>query len=465
MAVNYQLDVINPFQAALQGYGAGAQILQQERTAERQVQQDAQQSQLFQAQMQEAQLRAQQARQAMANAERAQAASAKAFEAVQKGEYSSELIAETLTANPELGKFLQTERDRLNTESRQNIANQNLQVATALENNQIEIAKQLYEKRAVAFENAGDPEGAAAERAMAQQLNTPDGVDVVKTIAYMTAGSLLDSKDFDQSYKNIQAMKGEQETEAVRTARTYALTFGPPGSPEYMNAFRTKLLPPPAPGTVVNVGPTGKSLTPGQEAVDKKFGDIYAEWVTGGGADAAKQISQLNEAIATLESNKEITGPLVGLLPDGVAAFAAPELLALKESIQEVVQRNLRAVLGSQFTAPEAQQLISRAFNPSLGVPENTKRVRRLLEQMERANKATQGSIDYFQKNGTLQGYDYKFPTKAEFEAAASGKGPAPAATINFGGMDDRTLTQQDIAKLTREQRAALTAELDKRGL
>jgi hypothetical protein len=207
MAVNYQMDVINPFQAALQGYGAGAQILQQERTAERQVQQDAQQGQLFQAQMQEAQLRAQQARQAMANAERVQAVSAKAYEAVQNGEFSSELIAETLGASPELGKFLQTERDRLNTESRRIIANQNLEVATALENNQIEIAQQLYEKRAVAAENSGDPEGAAAERAMAKQLDTPDGVDVVKTIAYMSAGSLMDTKDFDQAYKNIQAIK------------------------------------------------------------------------------------------------------------------------------------------------------------------------------------------------------------------------------------------------------------------
>jgi hypothetical protein len=208
MAVNYQLDVINPFQAALQGYGAGAQMLQQERTAERQVQQDAQQSQLFQAQMQEAQLRAQQAQREMANAERVQAVSAKAYEAVQNGEFSSELIAETLGASPELGKFLQTERDRLNTESRQNIANQNLQVATALETGQIEIAKQLYEKRAVAAENSGDPEGAAAERAMAKQLDTPDGVDVVKTIAYMTAGSLFpDPKDFDQAYKNIQTIK------------------------------------------------------------------------------------------------------------------------------------------------------------------------------------------------------------------------------------------------------------------
>ena len=69
MAVNYQMDVIDPFQAALKGYGAGAQMLQQERTAERQVRQDEQQGQLFQAQMQEAQLRAQKAQAEMADAE------------------------------------------------------------------------------------------------------------------------------------------------------------------------------------------------------------------------------------------------------------------------------------------------------------------------------------------------------------------------------------------------------------
>jgi len=69
MPVNYQMDVINPFEAALKGYGAGAQMLQQERQDVRQVQQDAQQSQLFQAQMQEAQLKAQKTRAEMADAE------------------------------------------------------------------------------------------------------------------------------------------------------------------------------------------------------------------------------------------------------------------------------------------------------------------------------------------------------------------------------------------------------------
>lgn len=208
MPVNYQMDVINPFEAALKGYGAGAQMLQQERTAERQVRQDEQQSQLFGLQMQEAQARLQTLNDERAKAQRAQASIAKAVEAVQNGEFSSELIAETYAASPEFGKFLQAERDRLSTEQKQNLANQNLEIATAIEMDEIPIAKQLYEEMAVAADNSGKPEDAAAARAMAEQLNTPDGRDVVRTTAYMAAGSLLPSEDFNQRYASIQAMKG-----------------------------------------------------------------------------------------------------------------------------------------------------------------------------------------------------------------------------------------------------------------
>jgi len=323
MAVNYQLDVINPFQAALQGYGAGAQMLQQERTAERQVQQDAQQGQLFGLQMQEAQLRAQQARQAMANAERAQAASAKAFEAVKKGEYSSELIAETLTANPELGKFLQTERDRLNTESRQNIANQNLEVATALENNQIEIAQQLYEKRAVAAENSGDPEGAAAERAMAEQLNTPDGVDVVKTIAYMSAGSVLDPKDFDQAYKNIQAIKNaprEEELTALKIEQTQAQIARDKAAAS-LDQTRARLeqqtglkvqsstIIPNGDGTSISVMSDGstKVVNPKQEVVT---GQAAADAIAAANAVAARNVGTTSSSRAAGALNQKIVGEM-----------------------------------------------------------------------------------------------------------------------------------------------------------
>lgn len=456
MPVNYQMDVINPFQAALQGYGAGAQMLQQER-------QVGQENQLFQAQMAEQQLRAAKMQQEMAAAEERNAVYGEFYDAVEAGKLTPALVAKVTALDEKLGTYGADIMANLSGEQKKASFANLMAPATALATGDVEAAKANLQTQYDALKNAGDEQGATAVKGYLDQLGTPQGQTFVQA-ALLRGASMMDPEGFKLQLDNITAMKGEKETEAVTTARAYASTFGAPGSPEYMRAFQTKLLPPPAPGTVVNVGATGKPLSVGQEAVDKKFADTYAEWVTGGGADAAKQIGQLTDAVKILQNNKEITGPLVGLIPDGVAAFAAPELLALKESIQEVAQRNLRAVLGPAFTAKEGEALISRAFNPSLGVPENIKRVTRLLEQMKRANTAMQGSVDYFEKNGTLQGYQYKFPTKSEFEAAADGKGPAPA-TIDFSAMDSSALLRQDVTKMTREQRAALSAELDKRGL
>jgi hypothetical protein len=98
-------------------------------------------------------------------------------------------------------------------------------------------------------------------------------------------------------------------------------------------------------------------------------------------------------------------------------------------------------------------------------VPENIKRVRRLLQQIERANADTQAAVDYYEANGTLQGFKYKAPKLSDFEDAIDGKGPEFAPGVNFNSMDDRTLLRQDITKLTPAQRKALTDELDRRGL
>jgi hypothetical protein len=464
MAVNYQMDVINPFQAALQGYGAGAQILQQERTAERQVRQDEQQGQLFGLQMQEAQARAAKVQQEIKAAQERDAVYGEFYDAVEAGKLTPELVAKVTALDEKLGTFGADMMANLTAEQKKTSFANLMAPATALATGDVEAAKANLQTQYDALTNAGNEQGAKVVKGYLDQLGTPQGQTITQA-AMLRGASMLDPAAFKAQLENIQAMQGEKETEATQTARAYAATFGAPGSPEYMKAFRAKLLPPPAPGTVVNVGPTGKSLSIGQEAVDKKFADTYAEFVTGGAADAARQIGQLNEALVTLRTNKEITGPLVGAIPENLQSFVVPEAAALRQTVQDVVQRSLKAILGNAFTQKDAEGLMARAFDPALKPEENTKRVERLLTQIDRANSDTQAAVDYFEKNGTLQGFKYNAPRLSDFEAAASGKGPAPAATINFGGMDDRTLTQQDISKLTREQRAALTAELDKRGL
>jgi hypothetical protein len=456
MAVNYQLDVINPFQAALQGYGAGAQMLQQER-------QVGQQNQLFQAQMQEAQARAAKVQQEVAAAQERDTVYGEFYDAVEAGKLTPQLVAKVTALDEKLGTFGADMMANLSAEQKLANFGNLMGPATALATGDVEAAKANLQTQYDALTNAGDQQGANVVKGYLDQLGTPQGQTLVQA-ALLRGASMMEPAAFKAQLENITALKGEKETEATQTARAYAATFGAPGSPEYMRAFQTKLLPPPAPGTVVNVGPTGKSLSIGQEAVDKKFADTYAEFVTGGAADAARQIGQLNEALVTLRTNKEITGPLVGAIPENLQSFVVPEAAALRQTVQDVVQRSLKAILGSAFTQKDAEGLMARAFDPALKPEENTKRVERLLTQIDRANSDTQAAVDYFEKNGTLQGYQYKFPTKAEFEAAADGKGPAPGATINFGGMDDRTLTQQDITKLNRQQREALGAVLTERG-
>ena len=186
----------------------------------------------------------------------------------------------------------------------------------------------------------------------------------------------------------------------------------------------------------------GGPPTPGQESLDKAFGTDAAAWVAAGGfADTQKSIAQLGEAKAALEavangtSEAQLTGPLVARLPGFAKPLFNPAAVAVRESVEEIVQRNLRLVLGAQFTEKEGERLIARAYNENLSEAENAKRVSRLMKQLGDAARAKQEAVDYFNENGTLEGFKGKVWTLADFEpeSAAAPKGK----TIDFSELPD----------------------------
>jgi hypothetical protein len=183
----------------------------------------------------------------------------------------------------------------------------------------------------------------------------------------------------------------------------------------------------------------GDKLTPGQESIDKKFADDYVAWRGGGGQDMTAQIAQLKPVIQALEAGQPITGIRVAVQPDLLLAITNPKALQSREQVEEVVQRNLRAVLGAQFTEKEGERLIARAYNPKLGPEENAKRLRRLFLQMSTAAEQKQSMVEYFDQNGTLRGFGGKMPSVQDFYKAMEGETP--------------TLTLQDQAKAILEQR------------
>ena len=108
-----------------------------------------------------------------------------------------------------------------------------------------------------------------------------------------------------------------------------------------------------------------------------------------------------------------LTGPIVGMAPDLVNAFINPGATDVRESIESVVQRNLKAVLGAQFTEKEGERLISRAFNPKLSPERNARRLRLLIEAMEQAAMANNASLEWIMNpdnKSTFQGFTGAVP-------------------------------------------------------
>jgi hypothetical protein len=153
------------------------------------------------------------------------------------------------------------------------------------------------------------------------------------------------------------------------------------------------------------------TLSPGETALDQAYAKDHVDFVQGGAADARKGIEQLQgviqqlEATATGKSKTAITGPTVGRLPDAVAAYTNPEAIAARDRVGEIVQRNLKTILGAQFTQKEGDALIARAYNPVLEEGENAARLKALLGTMEKAIAAKQAAAEYFEKEGTLKGF------------------------------------------------------------
>jgi hypothetical protein len=168
--------------------------------------------------------------------------------------------------------------------------------------------------------------------------------------------------------------------------------------------------------------------------LDKVYATQYGQQVLGGGnVDTTKNLSQLRDVQSRLESGKEnLTGPMLGMVPESVRAYTNPGSVDAQDTVEEVVQRNLREILGAQFTQKEGDRLIARAYNPKLEEAENAKRLARLSTAIEEASKAKQAAAAYYQQNGTIRGFQGKTEwSVADFEKAMEGNVDQQLPTIN----------------------------------
>ena len=154
-----------------------------------------------------------------------------------------------------------------------------------------------------------------------------------------------------------------------------------------------------------------KDLSPAQLEYDKKLIGELKSFETTEFADIDKNIAQLDLAIEALENAPEgdITGKTVGLEYDtGTLKYLRPNAAINQERVSEVAQRNLRLILGPQFTAEEGKQLIARAYNPALSQKENIDRIKRLKNQILSSYQSKKDMLNYFSEKGTFKNYKGK---------------------------------------------------------
>jgi len=159
--------------------------------------------------------------------------------------------------------------------------------------------------------------------------------------------------------------------------------------------------------------------TVAERKADEAFGTGLGKLrLAGGLADVEKNKQQLQKVVEQLRdvvegrSTVNLTGLGVGAasLSRGVMAATHPKALQALEQVEEVVQRNLRVILGAQFTEKEGTRLISRAYNPFLSEAANLVRLERLAKSMSRQLDAKLAAIRHFDEFRTLRGFKGEAP-------------------------------------------------------
>ena len=154
----------------------------------------------------------------------------------------------------------------------------------------------------------------------------------------------------------------------------------------------------------------GPSLTPGQEAADKKFGAEYQDWNQQGGyANVMSNLAGLEDAAAKLEADPTLTGTALergvpGGASDLVRSRVKPESFAIQQQVYKAVQSSLRQTLGSQFTEKEGEQIMARSFDPRLPAEENARRIRSEAAKIKAQAEQKDAASKYFEQHGTLVG-------------------------------------------------------------
>jgi len=148
--------------------------------------------------------------------------------------------------------------------------------------------------------------------------------------------------------------------------------------------------------------------TEGQKEEDKQFAKENVKWVRTGAAAAKSDLENLEFARRSLQNSLKTGKPLTGsawlLLANaaGITGVTNPDTKAVMDAVLAVAQKSLKQILGGQFAAKEGEEFLKRAFDPTLTVQENLRRINILMSNIKRVADAKSAANAHFKKYGTM---------------------------------------------------------------
>lgn len=143
---------------------------------------------------------------------------------------------------------------------------------------------------------------------------------------------------------------------------------------------------------------------------------------------AGLNVQQLNQIADSLEKTDTATGPVIGLFPKWARDVVTPEGASLQDAAERIIQGGLRATLGGQFTKEEGDRFLARAYNPRLDEKQNAANLRTIAREIAAMQLDKKNALEYFQKNGTLEGFTPN--VNAGSAPAASPASPPPSDAL-----------------------------------
>jgi hypothetical protein len=434
------MQVLNPLQTAMAGYQAGFGQFQQLDEVRRQREADRMAAELHDAKMAEYE-------RATAAAQAAQQLQADFYTSISDGTMTGDKAREFL-ANPYISENLadaaqQYLSDKTDEQLRADFGVSSRIFSAALSDP--EQAAALLDQNIEAAQASGNTERAEVFQGIKAALSADP--TAAASMAYQASamyGSRLgdEGEVLMKGLDNVwSAYRGADPTTLQRDAVNYADLQGfERGSPQHRSAQREYIdAKKDSPGvqiTLAEGGPSKDTLSPMQLKMDDAYTNMLVDWNITGGADVVKSLDQLNDVADRIEGGEEnLSGWIIGNTPDLLLGIVNPSALDAQELVAEIVQRNLKAVLGAQFTEKEGQALIARAYNPSLPEEYNARRLRRLIQSIDTRARALESLNQHFDTYGTSQGWSGQLPSiqqmLEENEAAdRAGAGPREGQTI-----------------------------------